>query len=72
MHLMALKMYFINRSDGISSVLHIMKLAKVCIKKKRGIIIFPEGTRTTINQNIKYQSGIAALYSVILSIPVSY
>ncbi len=62
-------MIFINRSDGISSIRHIIKLAKMHIKENRSIIIFPEGTRTTINQNIKYQSGIAALYSV-LSVPV--
>ncbi|WP_341819383.1 lysophospholipid acyltransferase family protein [Wolbachia endosymbiont (group A) of Brachyopa scutellaris] len=69
LHLIALKMIFINRSDGISSIRHIIKLAKMRIKENRSIIIFPEGTRTTINQNIKYQSGIAALYSV-LSVPV--
>ncbi|WP_320109850.1 lysophospholipid acyltransferase family protein [Wolbachia endosymbiont (group A) of Icerya purchasi] len=69
LHLMALRMIFINRSDGISSMRHIIKLAKMRIKENRGIIIFPEGTRTTINQNIKYQPGIAALYS-ILSVPV--
>ncbi|GFY65481.1 1-acyl-sn-glycerol-3-phosphate acyltransferase family protein [Trichonephila inaurata madagascariensis] len=62
-------MIFINRSDGISSIRHIIKLAKMRIKENRSIIIFPEGTRTTINQNIKYQPGIAALYSV-LSVPV--
>ncbi len=69
LHLIALKMIFINRSDGISSIRHIIKLAKMRIKENRSIIIFPEGTRTTINQNIKYQPGIAALYSV-LSVPV--
>jgi 1-acyl-sn-glycerol-3-phosphate acyltransferase len=62
LHLIALKMIFINRSDGISSILHIMKLAKMRIKENRRIIIFPEGTRTTINQNIKYQLGIATYY----------
>ncbi len=69
LHLMALKMIFINRSDGISSIRHIIKLAKMRIKENRSIIIFPEGTRTTAKQNTKYQSGIAALYSV-LSVPV--
>ncbi|WP_395463354.1 lysophospholipid acyltransferase family protein [Wolbachia endosymbiont of Cantharis cryptica] len=70
LHLMALRMIFINRSDGISSIRHIIKSAKMRIKENRSIIIFPEGTRTAINQNIKYQPGIAALYSV-LSVPVS-
>lgn len=69
LHLMALKMIFINRSDGISSIRHIIKLARTRIKENRSIIIFPEGTRTTAKQNTKYQPGIAALYST-LSVPV--
>ncbi|MDR2831705.1 MAG: 1-acyl-sn-glycerol-3-phosphate acyltransferase [Rickettsiales bacterium] len=69
LYLMALRMIFINRSDGISSIRHIIKSAKMRVKENRSIIIFPEGTRTAINQNIKYQPGIAALYSV-LSVPV--
>jgi 1-acyl-sn-glycerol-3-phosphate acyltransferase len=69
LHLMALKMIFINRSDGIGSIRHIIKLAKMRIKENRNIIIFPEGTRTSAKQSIKYQPGIAALYRA-LSVPV--
>lgn len=69
LHFIALKMIFINRLDGVKSIRHIVKSAKMRMKENRSVIIFPEGTRTTINQNIKYQSGIAALYST-LSVPV--
>ncbi|MDD9331858.1 MAG: lysophospholipid acyltransferase family protein [Wolbachia sp.] len=69
LHLMALKMIFIYRSDGISSIRNIVKLAKIRVKENKNIIIFPEGTRTAVKQNVKYQPGIAALYST-LSVPV--
>ncbi|WP_174855512.1 lysophospholipid acyltransferase family protein [Wolbachia endosymbiont of Ctenocephalides felis wCfeJ] len=69
LHLMALRMIFINRLDGVSSIRYIVKLAKIRIKENRNIIIFPEGTRTVAGQKTKYQPGVAALYSV-LSVPV--
>lgn len=69
LHLMALKMIFIDRSNSIGSIRYIIKSAKVHIKNNRNIIIFPEGMRTTGKQKVKYQPGIAALYSA-LSIPV--
>jgi 1-acyl-sn-glycerol-3-phosphate acyltransferase len=69
LHLMALRMIFINRLDGISSIRYIVKLAKMRIKESRSIIIFPEGTRTAAKQKAKYRPGVAALYSV-LSVPV--
>ncbi|MFP3035618.1 MAG: lysophospholipid acyltransferase family protein [Wolbachia sp.] len=69
LHLMALRMIFINRLDGISSIRYIVKLAKMRIKENRSIIIFPEGTRTVATQKAKYRPGVAALYSV-LSVPV--
>ncbi|MGL9718633.1 MAG: lysophospholipid acyltransferase family protein [Wolbachia sp.] len=69
LHLMALRMIFINRLDGISSIRYIVKLAKMRIKENRSIIIFPEGTRTVAKQKAKYRPGVAALYSV-LSVPV--
>ncbi|WFW29983.1 MAG: 1-acyl-sn-glycerol-3-phosphate acyltransferase [Wolbachia endosymbiont of Menacanthus eurysternus] len=69
LHLIALKMIFINRVNGIKSIRHIINLSKIRIKENRNIIIFPEGTRTSITQKIKYQPGVAALYNA-LSIPV--
>ncbi|MDR2608986.1 MAG: 1-acyl-sn-glycerol-3-phosphate acyltransferase [Rickettsiales bacterium] len=69
LHLIALRMIFINRLDGISSIRYIVKLAKMRIKENRSIIIFPEGTRTDAKQKAKYRPGVAALYSV-LSVPV--
>lgn len=69
LHLMALKMIFINRSDGVSSLRNTIRLAKTRIRENRSIIIFPEGTRTTAKHGVKYQPGVAALYSA-LSVPV--
>lgn len=69
LQLMALKMIFIDRSSGISSLRKVVKSAKLSIKKKRNIIIFPEGTRVAVGDNRKYQTGIAALYGA-LSTPV--
>lgn len=69
LHLMALKMIFINRSDRVSSLRNTIRLAKTHIRENRSIIIFPEGMRTTAGHSVKYQPGVAALYSV-LSIPV--
>lgn len=69
LHLIALKMIFIDRSDGIGSLRNIIKLAKIRIKENRSIIIFPEGTRVGIKQKVKYQIGVAALYNA-LSVPV--
>nr|WP_255419670.1 lysophospholipid acyltransferase family protein [Wolbachia endosymbiont of Dipetalonema caudispina] len=71
LHLMALGMIFINRLDGIKSIRYIIKLAKIRMKENRSIIIFPEGTRTVAvtGQKTEYQSGVAALYSM-LSVPV--
>ncbi len=69
LHLIALRMIFINRSDGINAMRHIIKLARMRIAENRSIIIFPEGTRTAAKQKTKYQPGIDALYSV-LSVPV--
>ncbi|MDM8335725.1 lysophospholipid acyltransferase family protein [Wolbachia pipientis] len=69
LYLMALRMIFINRLDGISSIRYIIKLAKMHIKENRSIIIFPEGTRTAAKQEAKYRPGVAALYGV-LSVPV--
>lgn len=69
LHLMALKMIFINRSDGVSSLRNTIRLAKIRIRENRSIIIFPEGTRTTAKHGVKYQPGVAALYNA-LSVPV--
>ncbi|MDG7056298.1 MAG: 1-acyl-sn-glycerol-3-phosphate acyltransferase [Wolbachia endosymbiont of Meromenopon meropis] len=69
LHLIALKMIFINRLDGIRSIRYIVQLAKMRIKENKSIIIFPEGTRTIATQTVKYRTGVAALYSM-LSVPV--
>lgn len=69
LHIMALKMIFISRSDRVNSLRNAIRLAKTHIRKNRSIIIFPEGMRTTVGHSEKYKTGVAALYSA-LSVPV--
>jgi 1-acyl-sn-glycerol-3-phosphate acyltransferase len=61
-----------DREGGSKSLKSIVKSAKEYIKNKQSIIIFPQGTRTKIDANIKdypYQSGLLGLYN-FLKIPV--
>ncbi|WP_408647435.1 lysophospholipid acyltransferase family protein [Wolbachia endosymbiont of Pentidionis agamae] len=69
LHLMALKMIFIDRKSGVGSIRTILKLAKMRIQENKNVIIFPEGTRVKVGKNAKYKAGIATLYHN-LSVPV--
>ncbi|MDR0744565.1 MAG: 1-acyl-sn-glycerol-3-phosphate acyltransferase [Holosporales bacterium] len=59
----------IDRSSPISSIKSIIKYGKIASEKGQSILIFPNGTRSTINENVEYKSGIFALYHS-LKIPV--
>ncbi|WP_410522105.1 lysophospholipid acyltransferase family protein [Neoehrlichia mikurensis] len=64
-----LKMIFIDRSKKLQALKKMLKLSKLRFDEGRTIIIFPQGSRTTINKKAQYKSGVAALYSS-LSVPV--
>lgn len=58
-YLMMMGMLYIDRNKGKKSLKKISSEAKnIIINDKRNLVIFPEGTRTSINQKVKYKSGI--------------
>ncbi|MAW97755.1 MAG: hypothetical protein CL571_02725, partial [Alphaproteobacteria bacterium] len=61
---------FIDRDKGFKSIKHIIN--SVTVLKKKGVktlIIFPEGTRTKINENGEINTGVFAIHK-ILKIPI--
>lgn len=55
----------LNRSGGAGALKALIKQSKNYLAKNQKIIIFPQGTRTPVNSNVKdypYQVGISALY----------
>lgn len=58
-YLMMMGMLYIDRSKGKKSLEKISSEAKkIILNDKRNLVIFPEGTRTAINQKTRYKSGI--------------
>ncbi|MDR3031230.1 MAG: 1-acyl-sn-glycerol-3-phosphate acyltransferase, partial [Holosporales bacterium] len=51
----------IDRASPISSIKSILKYGKIAYEKKRSILIFPNGTRSSIDDHIEYKSGVFAL-----------
>lgn len=58
----------IDRSAHANALRQLVKDAKDAVAAGRQIIIFPEGTRTRIGEQIEYKPGVAALYKQ-LNIP---
>ncbi|WP_320408735.1 lysophospholipid acyltransferase family protein [Candidatus Neoehrlichia procyonis] len=65
----SLKMIFIDRNKKLQALKKMLKLSTLRLKEGRTIIIFPQGSRTTINNKAQYKSGVAALYNS-LSVPI--
>ncbi len=59
----------LNRKAGASSIKKLIKEAKAAVEAGNNIVIFPEGTRSLPNQQIKYLPGISALYKY-LQLPI--
>lgn len=59
----------IDRGSGVSSLKKAIEEAKDRLQKGRSIIIFPEGRRSRLGENLKYQRGIVVLYEH-LNVPV--
>jgi len=58
----------IDRNGGAKALKSLLSASKEYLNNNRVIIIFPQGTRTPINSDVKdypYQSGIIALYSAL-------
>lgn len=52
----------VDRSGGGTALRKMLDVVKTFIKKKRSIIIFPEGTRTKIGKTTEYKPGVAFIY----------
>jgi len=59
----------IDRSGGAKALRAMVQDARDALASGRPIVVFPEGTRTTPGEHVKYQSGVAALYRE-LGVPV--
>ncbi|QLK51981.1 1-acyl-sn-glycerol-3-phosphate acyltransferase [Ehrlichia ruminantium] len=64
-----LKMIFIDRSNRIQALKHILALTASHVKAGRTVIIFPQGSRVVPGTKISIKPGITAIYNK-LSIPV--
>lgn len=65
-----LKMIIVDRKDGRKSIVSLIQQGQRIVNEgKRPLVIFPEGTRTALDEKVKYQKGVAALYKN-LHIPV--
>lgn len=62
-YLIAMKMIYINRKDGIRSIKKVITNSKEFLKQERVLVVFPEGTRVNHGEERDLQSGIAAIYS---------
>jgi 1-acyl-sn-glycerol-3-phosphate acyltransferase len=58
----------VDRKGGTKALKSLLSSSKEYLNNNRVIIIFPQGTRTPVNSDVKdypYQSGIVALYSAL-------
>lgn len=63
------KMITVDRKGKAAALKAMIAQAKTALSEQRPIIIFPEGTRSGVDETLDYQPGIAALYSQ-LGVPV--
>jgi 1-acyl-sn-glycerol-3-phosphate acyltransferase len=59
----------VDRSSPITAIKTIIKFGKIAFEKGKSILIFPNGTRASNEEEGEYKSGIFALYKT-LKIPV--
>lgn len=59
----------VDRSGGGKALLRMVEDCKKALADHRPILIFPEGTRSAVGAAVRYQAGVAALYSA-LGVPV--
>lgn len=59
----------IDRKGGAKALRGMVDACKERLAQGRSIQIFPEGTRSAVGANVRYQPGVAALYSA-LDVPV--
>ncbi len=62
-------MIAVDRAAGVAAMRQLMAGSKVVLEEDRSILIFPEGTRQTLDARESYNRGIALLYKQ-LKLPV--
>jgi len=55
----------VDRSGGAKALMRMVAACKAAVAQNRPIVIFPEGTRSAVGAQVRYQSGVAALYSAL-------
>ena len=59
----------IDRKGGAKALMRMVGACQEALAQHRSIMIFPEGTRSAVGAKVKYQPGVAALYSA-LNVPL--
>ena len=59
----------VDRESPVKAIKTLMKFGKLAYQKGKSIVIFPNGTRSSADEQAEYKSGIFALYKT-LGIPV--
>jgi 1-acyl-sn-glycerol-3-phosphate acyltransferase len=52
----------VDRKSPVSSIRSLLKYGKIANENKESILIFPSGTRSSIDERAEYKSGVFALY----------
>jgi 1-acyl-sn-glycerol-3-phosphate acyltransferase len=60
-----MRMLAIDRAAGASAIRSMAAGAKLVLRERRPIVIFPEGTRRQLHDHPDYKPGVAALYSMM-------
>ncbi|TAE33636.1 MAG: 1-acyl-sn-glycerol-3-phosphate acyltransferase [Alphaproteobacteria bacterium] len=55
----------IDRTDGIKAIQQINSQVAHFLAQGRNVVMFPEGTRTSVGEDSRYKSGIALLYHAL-------
>jgi 1-acyl-sn-glycerol-3-phosphate acyltransferase len=55
----------IDRKGGAKALKGMVEMCKDRLARHRSILIFPEGTRSAVGAQVRYQPGVAALYSAL-------
>jgi 1-acyl-sn-glycerol-3-phosphate acyltransferase len=55
----------VDRKGGGKALMRMVEDCKRALADNRPILIFPEGTRSAVGATVRYQAGVAALYSAL-------
>ena len=64
-YLAALKSIVVDRKAGSSALKKMLQQTRTALEEKRSVVLFPEGTRRSVNAEPLYQPGVAAIYAQV-------